>query len=104
MAIQIARRPAPALLGSASGPASYSAYVAVNVDAAVNLLEARGFDTLERPERLHVAIQEQHSFLNGLLGYAGHAAFDLRCIVTPGAPAFAAHSASRVTWRSRSAF
>ncbi len=86
MTVHLARRPPPGMAAATASEAPISGYVAVAVDAAVNLVQAREYEGLDRPKRLHTALAEQQLFLNGLLGYAGRAAFDLRYIVVPGAP------------------
>jgi hypothetical protein len=67
-------------------PGRISAYFGVSIEAAVNLLEAREYSGLDRPERLHQALAEQQRYLATLLGFRGQAAFDLRIIVAPTQP------------------
>jgi DNA helicase HerA-like ATPase len=63
-----------------------TAYFGVRIDAAVNLLEAREFEGLDRAERLRKALEEQRSFLNGLLDPSLGVLLDLRTRVRPGTP------------------
>jgi hypothetical protein len=62
-----------------------NAYFAVSVDAAVDLLEAREYQGLQRAERLSKAHAEQQGFLNGFFDPALRAALDLRISVNPAA-------------------
>ncbi len=61
-----------------------TAYLGARIDAAVNLMEAREYAGLSRPERLRTALEEQRSFLNGLLDPSLQMLVDLRTRVRPG--------------------
>lgn len=76
--------PPPAALPEDSDGEIATAYFGVRIDAAVNLLEAREYEGLERSERLRKALDEQRSFLNGLLDPSLGALVDLRTQVRPG--------------------
>jgi Helicase HerA, central domain len=62
-----------------------NAYFAITIDAAVNLLEAREYQGLQREEQLVKAHAEQQRFLNGFFDPALRAALDLRIAVDPAA-------------------
>ncbi|MGH3207399.1 MAG: ATP-binding protein, partial [Trebonia sp.] len=62
-----------------------NAYFAVTVDAAVDLLEAREYRALSRPERLAKAQAEQQGFLSEFLDPGLGLALDLRITADPGA-------------------
>lgn len=77
--------PPPALRPGEDGDEGRpTAYFGVRIDAAVNLLESREFDGLDRAGRLRKALEEQRSFLNGLLDPSLEAVLDLRTRVRPG--------------------
>ncbi len=80
--------PAPGLLARVRRPEVTSAYFAISIDAAVNLLEAGEYQGLPRPERLGKALGEQQVFLNAFADPALHMALDLRIIAgrQPTAP------------------
>jgi len=61
-------------------------YFAISIDAAVDLLEAREYQGLQRADRLTKALDEQQGFVNGFFDPALGAALDLRILVTPQAP------------------
>ena len=61
-------------------------YFGVRIESAVDLMEAREYEGLERTERLRKALSEQHGFLNSLLSTSLNAAFDLRIVVRPERP------------------
>jgi hypothetical protein len=75
--------PPPGLESDSYGDDLPSAYFAVPIDAAANLLEAREYEALPRPERLRKALSEQQSFLGGLLDPGLQAAVELRVIAEP---------------------
>jgi hypothetical protein len=75
----------PGLDPDGERPAATSAYFAVTVDAAVDLLEAREYQGLARPERLARALTEQQGFLNAFADPGLKAALDLRVAVDPDA-------------------
>lgn len=64
-----------------------NAYFGVRIDAAVNLLEAREYAGLTRPERLRKALDEQRAFIGGLLDPSLGMLLDLRTSVRPGSAA-----------------
>src|SRR5450755_331447 len=72
---------APSLTARGARPALPSAYFAITIDAAVDLLEAREYQGLPRAERLAKALGEQQGFLNGFFDPALKAALDLRIVV-----------------------
>jgi Helicase HerA, central domain len=77
--------PQPALsAGDRDEEGRPTVYFGVRIDAAVNLLEAREFDGLDRTGRLRKALEEQRSFLNGLLDPSLESVLDLRTRVSPG--------------------
>ncbi len=61
-----------------------TAYLGTRIDAAINLLEAREYQGLDRSQRLRKALEEQRSFLNGLLDPSLQMLVDLRTRVRPG--------------------
>lgn len=75
----------PGLHPAGDQPSVPNAYFAITIDAAVDLLEAREYQGLQRAERLAKALAEQQGFLNGFFDPSLQAAFDLRIIVDPGA-------------------
>jgi Helicase HerA, central domain len=85
--ILITSAPPPGLLPRARPAPVPNAYFGVTVDAAVDLLEAREYQGLQRTDRLAKALAEQQSFLNGFSDPDLRAALDLRIIVDPVAPA-----------------
>ena len=80
------QRVAPSLLTDAAGDTYANAYFGVRIESAVDLMEAREYEGLERSERLRKALSEQHGFLNSLLSTSLNAAFDLRIVVRPERP------------------
>ena len=60
-----------------------SVYFGVRIDAAVNLLEAREYEALERTERLRKALDEQRTYINAVLDPSLRLALDLRTRVRP---------------------
>jgi hypothetical protein len=62
-----------------------NAYFAVTVDAAVDLLEARAYKDLPRPERMAKAQAEQQGFLNAFFDPGLGVALDLRVAANPAA-------------------
>lgn len=83
MSLLLRTDPAPGFDFHRSDDAFPSAYFGVRIDAAVNLLEDREYQDLERSERLHKALEEQRSFLNGLLDPSLKLVVDLRTRVRP---------------------
>jgi hypothetical protein len=77
--------PPPALSVAGDRAPVANAYFAVTIDSAVDLLEARGYANLTRPERVSKARAEQQAFLAGFLDPSLHAALDLRVAVDPAA-------------------
>jgi hypothetical protein len=77
--------PPPSLQPGTGAPVP-NAYFALTIDAAVDLLEAREYQGLQRSERLGKAHAEQRSFLNGFFDPALRASLDLRFSVDPAAP------------------
>ena len=78
--------PPPALWPAAEGSRQVpSAYFAVTVDAAVDLLEAREYRGLSREQRLGKALDEQLGLLNGFFDPVLNAALDLRIVSDPQA-------------------
>jgi len=59
-------------------PAVHNGYFGIDIDAAVDLLEAREYQALTRADRLAKALAEQQGFLNGLADPALRAALDQR--------------------------
>jgi len=78
--------PPPSLSGGGAAPVE-NAYFAVSVDAAVDLLEAREYQGMQRADRLAKAYGEQRAFLNGFIDPGLSAALDLRINVNPQAAA-----------------
>ncbi len=76
--------PRPTLAADQAAGDLATAYLGVRIDAAVNLLEAREYTGLSRTERLRTALDEQRSFLNGLLDPSRQMLVDLRTRVRPG--------------------
>ena len=77
--------PPPSLYVAGERPPVANAYFAVTIDAAVDLLEAREYRDLSRPERLAKAQSEQQEFLNEFLDPGLGLALDLRVTADPGA-------------------
>ena len=77
--------PPPSLYVAGDRPPVANAYFAVAIEAAVDLLEAREYRDLPRPERLAKAQAEQQSFLNEFLDPGLGMALDLRVTADPGA-------------------
>jgi hypothetical protein len=77
--------PPPSLYVAGERPPVANAYFAVTIDAAVDLLEAREYRDLSRPERLAKAQAEQQGFLNEFLDPGLGLALDLRVTADPGA-------------------
>jgi hypothetical protein len=75
----------PPGLQSGGGRPVPNAYFAISIDAAVDLLEAREYQGLQRADRLTKALDEQQGFVNGFFDPALGAALDLRMIVAPQA-------------------
>jgi hypothetical protein len=75
--------PPPGLQPGGERSPVHNAYFAVTIDAAVDLLEAREYQGLQRAERLGKALAEQQGFVNGFFDPALRAAFDLRIKVSP---------------------
>jgi hypothetical protein len=73
--------PPPGLQSSGERPDVRNAYFAITIDAAVDLLEAREYQGLQRADRLAKALGEQQGFLNGFFDPALKAALDLRIVV-----------------------
>ncbi len=74
--------PPPGLQARAHRPDAANAYFAIAIDAAVDLLEAREYQGLQRADRLAKALGEQQGFLNGFFDPDLRAALDLRVIVS----------------------
>ena len=77
--------PPPALWYSGGGRQAPTAYFAVTIDAAVNLLEAREYQGMPRDQRLSKALDEQQGLLNAFFDPVLNVALDLRIIAVPGA-------------------
>jgi hypothetical protein len=77
--------PPPSLYVAGDRPPVANAYFAVAIEAAVDLLEAREYRDLPRPERLAKAQAEQRSFLTEFLDPGLGMALDLRVTADPGA-------------------
>jgi hypothetical protein len=77
--------PPPALSVAGDRAPVANAYFAVTIDSAVDLLEARGYENLSRPQRVSKARGEQQAFLARFLDPGLHAALDLRVAVDPAA-------------------
>ena len=73
--------PPPSVLTSAKRPDVDNAYFAIEIDSAVDLLEAREYQGLSRPDRLAKALGEQQGFLSSFFDPDLGAALDLRIIV-----------------------
>jgi hypothetical protein len=84
MAVILKTAPLPTLRAEDSDGEIATAYFGARIDAAVNLLEAREYDGMERSERLKKALEEQRSFLNGMLDPSLRLLLDLRTRVRPG--------------------
>jgi hypothetical protein len=78
--------PPPALSVAGDRAPVANAYFAVTIDSAVDLVEARGYENLTRPQRVSKARAEQQAFLARFLDPGLHAALDLRVAVDPAAP------------------
>jgi len=70
----------PSVLTSAKRPDVGNAYFAIEIDSAVDLLEAREYQGLPRADRLAKALGEQQGFLNSFFDPDLRAALDLRII------------------------
>jgi hypothetical protein len=77
--------PPPSLFVTGDRAPVASAYFAVTVDAAVDLLEARDYKDLPRSERVSKAQAEQQGFLNGFFDPGLRMALDLRIAADPAA-------------------
>src|ERR1700722_9032615 len=77
--------PPPGLQSGGGRSPCPNAYFAISIDAAVDLLEAREYQDLQRGDRLTKALDEQQGFMNGFFDPTLRAALDLRIIVTPQA-------------------
>jgi hypothetical protein len=95
--------PAPALTARGARPALPSAYFAITIDAAVDLLEAREYQALSRAERLAKALSEQQGFLNGLADPGLQLALDLRIIADQQATVPLSVALIGRTWGSEAA-
>jgi DNA helicase HerA-like ATPase len=84
MGVLASSAPPPSLLGDKPGGDIATAYLGARIDAAVNLLEAREYAGLSRSDRLRTALDEQRSFLNGLLDPSMQMLVDLRTRIRPG--------------------
>jgi uncharacterized protein DUF87 len=84
MGLLASTAPPPSVLDRKPGGDVATAYLGARIDAAVNLLEAREYADLPRPERLRKALDEQRAFLNGLLDPSLQMLVDLRTRVRPG--------------------
>ena len=71
----------PSILTSARRADVRNAYFAIEIDSAVDLLEAREYQGLQRADRLAKALGEQQGFLNSFFDPDLSAALDLRIIV-----------------------
>ena len=76
--------PPPAMRVDGDVAAVPSAIFGIRIDSAVNLLEAREYQGLDREQRLRKALDEQRGFVNQLLDPA-LGLVDLRTRVEPGA-------------------
>ena len=85
MGLLVSTGPSPGLAVDGAAGDTTTAYIGVRIDAAVNLLEAREYAGQTRAERLRIALEEQRSFLNGLLDPSLQMLVDLRTRVRPGA-------------------
>jgi Helicase HerA, central domain len=83
MTVVATSSPTPGLLPDAYGDPSPTTYFGIEIVSAVNLLEAREYEGLQRGERLSKALSEQQGFLSGLLDPSLRAAYDLRVLVRP---------------------
>ena len=77
--------PPPSLYVAGDRPPVANAYFAVTVEAAVDLLEAREYRDLPRPERLAKAQAEQQTFLGEFFDPGLGMALDLRIAADPAA-------------------
>jgi len=84
-AILTASTPRPGLQAQGNRAPVPSAYFAVTIDAAVDLLEAREYQKLSRSDRMAKALAEQQGFLNGFFDPDLQAALDFRIMVDPHA-------------------
>jgi hypothetical protein len=80
-ALLITTGPPPELLSGSQRRGVPNAYFAIAIDSAVDLLEAREYQGLPRPDRLAKALGEQQGFLNGFFDPDLRAALDLRIAV-----------------------
>lgn len=102
-ALLITTAPAPSLTARGARPALPSAYFAISIDAAVDLLEAREYQGLSRAERLAKALSEQQGFLSGLADPGLQLALDLRIIADHQAPVPISVALIGRTWGSDAA-
>jgi hypothetical protein len=91
--------PPPALRADGDVEAAPSAIFGIRIDAAVNLLEAREYQGLDREQRLRKALDEQRGFANQLLD-PSLGLVDLRTRVEPGAAVPLAVALLGRTWDS----
>src|SRR5579862_601396 len=74
----------PRIFWEEDAPLVRSAYAALGITSAVNLLEDRAYSLLGRQERLSVLMGEEQSFIGALRDQGFPAAFDLRIVADPG--------------------
>lgn len=81
-ALVLRSAPPPALRPSSDG-VTPTGFFGIRINAAANLLEAREYAMLPRPERLRKALDEQRAFLNAFLDPSLPLVLDLRTRVQP---------------------
>jgi hypothetical protein len=78
--------PAPRLFWEDQPAAVPTAYAALRITSAVNLLEDRVFGALDRRERLAAVLRDEQPLINAMRDESIPAAFDLRIVADPGRP------------------
>lgn len=83
-AVVVAEAPEPRIFWEDHRIRTRTAYAALRVTAAVNLLEDRVYGELDRQARISTLLREEQSFLSALRDQRIPAAFDLRMVIDPG--------------------
>jgi hypothetical protein len=83
IAVLAREAPAPRVFWEEQAASTPTAYAALRITSAVNLLEDRTFGALGRRERLATLMQEDQALISGLRGEGTPAAFDLRIRADP---------------------
>jgi Helicase HerA, central domain len=83
-AVVTGETPAPRIFWEEKPPSVETAYAALRLTSAVNLLEDRVFGSLGRRERIATLLREEQSLINAMRDEGTPAAFDLRIVADPG--------------------